>query len=244
MFEYLEKIMKLIKSVFLCGASFFALNVNAQCSNTNLSAWSNFQDNGAVNVTAASAMGGTACGIEVAVKHSTKSYVADQNATNEQRYRAAMCVDPNGIVLPSAGTDRRLKFHASQCTVGTCPNTGMVQFKLENDGAQHSIKGYVRDANSAATKRKFDVPLADAPNRVEYDFNMTAGTFKLWVDATSEADTPVIDFSGIDVAAWSGGVSEARLGSTNNPVNVTADQVVYLDEFESRRQTFIGGTCN
>jgi hypothetical protein len=227
---------KIVSAVLLLAST----SIWAQCTNTNLSAWSNFQDNGAVNVTAAAAMDATACGLSIAVKHTQKSFVADTNPAGELRYRAAMYVDPNGISLPSTGQDRRLKFHNAQCVDAGCTSTGIVQFKLENDGVQHSIKGFVKDINSAADKNKFDVPLADGPNRVEYDLDINAGTFKLWVGATSESDTPVVDLSGLDLSGWSNGVGEARIGSVNNPVNVTADQVIYVDEFESRRQTFIG----
>lgn len=212
----------------------------AQCDNLNLAAWSNFQDNGDFNVTAAAAMNGTVCGSEISVNHTTKSFVADQNATNELSYRAAMYVDPNSMSIPTSGINRRLKFHNAQCTVGTCPNVGLVQFKLENTAGGYSIKGYVRDANSGGTLNKYDVPLADGPNRVEYFVDMTAGTFKLWVDATSEGDSPVVDLSGLDMSAWSGGISEARIGNVNNPDNIAEGETMYVDEFESRRQTFIG----
>ncbi|MGJ8662023.1 MAG: hypothetical protein ACSHWU_00165 [Marinicella sp.] len=228
---------KLILGTFLMAVATVSFG---QCDNGNLAVWSNFQDNGDVNVTAASAMNGTTCGVAVSVNHTTKSFVADQNATNELSYRAAMYIDPNSISMPTSGINRRLKIHNAQCTVGTCPNVGMVQFKLENTAGGYSIKGYVRDGNQANTLNKYDVPLADGPNRVEYYVNMTTGTFRLWVDAATEGATPVVDLSGLDMAAWSGGISEARIGNVNNPENVAEGQTVFVDEFESRRTTFIG----
>lgn len=218
------------------------------CDNTNLTAWSNFQDNGHVNVTAESAMAATSCGITIGVSHSGKSFVADTNPNNEQRYRVRMYVDPNSASIPTSGTDRRIKFHNAQCTSGApaCQNTGVVQFKLENTAGGYNIVGFVRDLNSSGNaqtgvgfKNKFDVPLSDAPNAIEYDLDMAAGTFKLWVDATSESDPLTVDLSGLDLSAWEG-IHEARLGMVNTPVNIATSESVFVDEFESRRQTFIG----
>ena len=237
--------MKILKLTGICASVLFALNANAQCDNTNLSAWSvTSNPDTTINVTAGSAMGGTTCGLEVAVNTSTKNYVADQNPNSEQRYRQALCVDPNSITMPTSGTDRRFKFHNAQCTVGNCASTGIVQFKLENTPSGYSIKGYVKDLNSNASKNKYDVPLTDGPNRVEYDVDLTNGTFKLWVNATAESDAPVVNLTGLDLSAWTGGVSEARFGQVNKPVNLTVGQTIFIDEAESRRQTFIGGTCN
>lgn len=229
---------KLILGTFLASAA--TMSYAGGCTNSNLSVWSNFQDNGAVNVSGASAMNGTTCGVELAVKHTGKSFVADTNATNELTYRAAMYVDPNSMAMPTSSTDRRLKFHNAQCTGVSCVSTGIVQFKLENTVSGYSIKGFVKDHNSAADKNKFDVPLVDGPNRVEYSLDITNGTFQLWVDAANDGVTPVVDLTGLDMSGWTDGVSEARIGQVNNPVNIAEDVVMYVDEFESRRTTFIG----
>ena len=236
---------KIITSILLLGS----FSVWSQCSDTNLGAWSeNVTNGGEVTVSANSAMGGTDCGLEVVyLEGAGKGYVGDTNAANEQRIRGAVCLDPNSIVLPLDGVGGKIKFLNGQCTNGTCANNGIMQWKLQSDGVSaYEINGYVRDSNSGGTKKKFTVALSDAPHRLEYDMDITTGTFKMWVDATSEADPRVVEFSGLDMAAWNGGVSRSRIGSLNNPINVTpgVDKVIYLDEAEWRRQTFIGGSCN
>ena len=71
---------------------------------------------------------------------------------------------------------------------------------------------------------------------------------KVWVNATSESDTPIYEVSGLDIAnvdsPWNGGVRKSRLGMIERFSNTTAGQTYFIDEAEWRRQTFIGGTCS
>lgn len=239
----------LISVVFLCLSGL----AQSQCAiNNATSSWSLVKNpNSKIDVVSAAAMGGTSCGLQVttSVQNSgaEKHYVQDSSPSGEQRYRAAFCVDPNSVNLPSSGTYRRLKLHMAQCGSGAgCSNYDIVQFKLQSDASgNYSLRSFVRDlnTNTGGYKKKFDVPLADAPNRVEYDLDIASGTFKLWVNATAETDAPIISFSGLNLSSWSGGVNQARLGFMDRGINVTTGQTYYLDEFESRRQTFIGGSC-
>lgn len=245
--------MKLLKIASLCAASVFTLNVQAQCDDTNFAAWDELKNpTNKISVTAGSAMGGSSCGmaVETSVQNAgaDKHHVQDNSPATEQRYRAAFCIDPNDVVLPTTGTFRRLKLHMAQCgNAPECANFDIVQFKLQNlTAGDYSFKTFVRDSNTATggNKLKFDVDIADTgPSRIEYDLDMTAGTFKVWVNATAETDTPVVSETGLDIAAWSG-VNQARLGFMDKGINVVEGQTYFLDEFESRRQTFIGGTCN
>jgi len=244
-----------MKKILVLGMLLGSSAVWSQCADSNLSAWSNGTDNlngGEIAVTADAAMNSApnSCGLSITyLSSSGKGYAADTTPSSEQRYRAAMCIDPNSIVLPADGVGAKVKMHNAQCknaNPALCAGVGVVQFKLQsNNGVDYKIRGFVRDSNLGSTTNKFDVPLTDGPHRVEYDVDLTAGTFKLWVDATSESDTPVVNLSGLDMAAWAG-IDEARVGSLSNPANVTpgADKVIYVDEFESRRSSFIGGTCN
>jgi hypothetical protein len=232
--------------------------VSAQCDNANLSAWSASQNpSGGINVTAGSAMGGTTCGLDVAITHGVNNadwhYVEDNSPVNEQRYRAAFCINPNGLVIPDSGNNRRPKMHNAQCIGGAgagCTNVGVVQMKLENfSGGDYRLDSYVRDANLGGVsnnKQRFHLDIPDTgATRIEYDLQMGAnGSFRVWVNATSESDTPAFELANIDTTLWSGGISRARLGHMNPATNVNTGQSFYLDEFESRRQTFIGGTCN
>jgi hypothetical protein len=246
--------MKLKNTILAVSATLFgsAAMAGGTCDIANLSAWTTFNNPASkIDVTAAAAMGGTQCGLAVTTAaqpggQATKHYVQDSSPVDEPRYRGAFCLDPNSVSLNTSGANRRLKIHNVQCsTDANCANTDIVQFKVEND----SVDGlrfdmFVRDTNAgnAANKNRNFIPIPDAPTRVEYDLDLSAGTFKLWLNATSEGDTPVLDLSGLGTSLWTG-VDRARLGSQDRSGNVPADQVFYIDEFESRRATFIGGGC-
>lgn len=237
----------LTKAILVVGMTLVGSSAMAQCVNSNFDAWTSINNPAAkLNVTAGSAMAGTACGMAVETipqtTNATKHYVQDSSPNSETRYRGAMCMNLNGLTLPDSGANRRLKTHLVQCT--GCANTDVVQFKVQNNGGTYQLNTFVRDSNSAGTKNRslIDVPQT-GPFRLEYDVDLTAGTFKVWIDATSEGDTPAVDVSGLDMAAWPQ-ITRARIGSMDKSTNVAAGQVFFVDEFESRRQTFIGGACN
>lgn len=241
----------LIIASLLTTASF---NVFGQCEQTNLNAWSKttMPDAGSLVVSAQSALNSTACGMEVAAKPGrNKNFVQDNSPDKEQRFRAKFMIDPNGIVLPTTGFNRKVKVHMAQCTAAAlpCRFNGIVQIKLAaKDGQGYVLDSFVVDKNGGDGTKRFRVDIPDTgASTIQYDVNLTAGTFKLWVNASSESD-PVavnaaggenIDYSNLDMSDWAGGVSRARLGFMNSPANVPVDTPIYVDEYESRRQTFI-----
>lgn len=241
-----------------------SFSASAQCALANLSAWSGTTnpDAGALNVTSAAAFNTpTGCGLEVAITGTrSKNFVQDTTPNGEQRYRARFRINPAGAAYPTSGNNRKNKFHIAQCIAGAppCQSNGIVQFKLANQASE----GYVLDAFVAGDSssndqlRRFRVDIPDTGwTTIQYDVDLTAGTFKLWMNATAESDPYAVDirggantpinfsglvFTGINgQPGWSGGVSRTRLGFMNKPSNVPADAPIYLDEFESRRQTFI-----
>ena len=240
---------KLTKTILGLGLTLVGSVAMAQCDNSNLSAWSSVTNNSnKLNVTAGSAMGGTACGLEVEVipqtgGQSTRHFVQDSSPNNESRYRAAFCVDPNTVGMPSTGPNRRVKIHQAQCAGGLCASGDVMQFKLQHNGSNYQLDLWVRDKNDPTWRNRHFVDIADGPNRIEYDLDLNAGSLKVWVNATSESDPRAVELTGLDIADWPV-ITRARLGSMDRSTRVTTGDTYYLDEFESRRQTFIGGTCN
>lgn len=252
------------KTLLITALGLFGTNAYAggTCDNSNLSAWSSITDPdaGALTVTAGSAAAGTDCGLEVTILGTRdRNFVQDTNPAGEQRYRARFYIDPNGVNLPTSGANRQPKFHIAQCTAGAppCQSNGIVQFKLQNRATEgYVLNGYVAgDDTTVDQVRRFRIDIPDTgATSIEYDVDFTAGTFKLWMNASAESDpfatnlltgNPIDEsgliFTGIDgQAGWSGGVSRARLGSTSSPNNWPEGEAIYIDEFESRRQTFIG----
>ncbi len=239
--------MKLRHIVIAASATLFGSAALAGgCDLANLSAWtSNQNPAGKLDVTAGAAMNGTSCGLAVETiaqaAGSDKHFVQDSSPSGETRYRAAFSLDLNGMTLPSSGSNRRIKVQQAQCS--GCANTDVVQFKIQNNGGQYQLNTFVRDSNIGNTLNKSTVDISNTGcMRVEYDVDLVAGTYKVWLDATSEGETPVVDKSGLDMAAWPQ-ITRARLGSMDKSNQVPVAQVFYVDEFESRRQTFIGGSC-
>ena len=248
--------MKKIKILVAIGATFFGSIAMSQCNLSNLDVWTSFNNSASMlDVTAGAAMGG-ACGLKVTVSNqvggqSIKHFVQDSSPAGELRYRAAFCIDPNSVNFIDASANRRLKVHMAQCSGGSavgCSNTDVVQFKLENPTESptgYQFRMYVRDLGTNNTRNTHTIPIGDEPTRVEYDINLSNNTFKVWINATAETDTPVVDLDaadGLDLSGWSK-IDRIRLGTMDKSTNVTAGDTFYIDNFESRRQTFIGGTC-
>jgi hypothetical protein len=244
--------MKNFKKILVAVGLFASVAVFAQCSVANLSAWSSVVNPDArLDVTAVSAMGGTPCGLQSSIDFDNKHYVQDDSPSAEQRYRGAFCIDPNSIIMPSSGTFRRLKIMNVRCpgpgAGGTCPFRQLMQMKLQNNAGSYNIQGFIRDGaglpNNGSSKNGFDFDITDAPTRIEWDLNITTGQLRLWANATTEADTPVIT-KNVTLTQWADGVDSLRVGGLNNPTSLTEGVSIFLDNVETRRQNFIGGTCN
>ncbi len=245
---------KAIAATALIAASNFALAGPDPCPDTNMNAWSVVENpDSRLTVEAAAGMGGSACGLQAAVDIDNRHYVQDDSPVAEQRYRFRSCIQNNDMVMPTTGTFRRLKFHNLRCPGGsTCPFRQLVQIKLENDPTNGlQLNGYVRNGDgltppigNGPSKDSFLADIPDSgPVAVEYDLDITQGRFRLWVNATSESDPPAVDKT-VDLSLWTDGADSARMGTLNNPTSITEGQSMYIDEFESRRQTFIGGDCS
>ncbi|MDP0953237.1 hypothetical protein Q6283_28565, partial [Klebsiella pneumoniae] len=59
-----------------------------------------------------------------------------------------------------------------------------------------------------------------------------------------ESDPRAVEVTGLDTSVKWPYITRARLGSMDKSANAGVGSTYYIDEFESRRQTFIGGTCN
>jgi len=208
------------------------------------------------------AMGGTACGLDVKTivtnsgptgGDSDKPYVIDDSPAGESRFRAAFCVNANNMTIPGTGQFRKAKFHVAQCSAGTCEGGNVTVWRLVNldtTGATNNIgiEFWVRDDNLPGTnprlkKRKFSFDIPDnAPTRIEYDLNIANGTMDVWVDGVQQ--TLPAEFSSLALTPWQAGIQRARLGFIERRSSIPENQHYYLDEYESRRQTYIGGTCN
>lgn len=248
--------MKFKKTIFAVSATLLssAALAGGTCDNTNGDAWGQYNNPAdKMNIVEAAAMGGTDCGLELEVLNqnggqASRHFTQDGSPNQETRYRAAFCLDPNSLPMETTGSNRRIKVHQAQCAGGNCDNSDVVQIKFESVvPGEYRLDLFVREDNNgsaAQNKERVFVDIPDAPTRIEYDVDLTAGTFKLWVNATSEAETPAVNLTDLNTSVKWPFITRARLGSMDKSNNAGIGSTFYVDEFESRRQTFIGGTCD
>lgn len=165
--------------------------------------------------------------------------VVDGTPANEPTYRFRFYIDPTAIGSMS-GFDSVQMFAANSAAAA--------------DGFQNIIRlglvGGTTLAVAAADNSNpggsfitvGSAPLSSAIHWVEGQVIMgSPGTVKIWIDATAESDTPAITLAP-DNTAWVG-VDLAALGLATPqgaPATSPAGRTFRLDDFDSRRTTFIG----
>lgn len=224
----------------------------AQCPATLSPPWSLVST---LQGTATSQAGGydsTACRLRVALNQNgstgSKAFVLDQTPANETRYRAQFIVDASGIGLTQANRNV-IAFSVLGASAPSGGNNRMVFALLTGNGSSTILRVFVGDTNQGSQYQTLDIPLPNqaGANRVEIDLTTgAAATMKYWVSdvaASTTEGTPTGTFTALANASW-GGVDQTTLGfSTANTFyrqNFTNTSYVYFDQFDSRRQTFIG----
>lgn len=107
---------------------------------------------------------------------------------------------------------------------------------LRLQAGQYAILGRVRQDDDTVVDTAF-VDITDAPHFIEFDWARSSGpgasdgSFQLWID-----DTWVAGLFSLDTDLH--GVDTCRMGALS--VKSGASGTMYFDQFESRRQTYIG----
>jgi hypothetical protein len=198
---------------------------------------------------------GTNCRLQVALNQNSllfaKSIVTDTSPQDEARYRARFYIDTSEITGLTSVLRSVEIFNASATTSPANLSGEMVSINLTGSTGAPTVTFTVADSTQGSGFRQASValPVAAGVNRVEFDFQSGAsGSFKCWIsnenDATTEGSpTPACNMSGINSSGWSG-VTQASIGefAANGQwrSNYTSSTHLYFDEFDSRRQTFIG----
>ena len=227
----------------------------AQCPASLSPPWSAVLQAGTGSSAASVASGydSTACKLRTVIGQGSgangKAAVLDQTPANETRYRAQFIVDASGIALTQANR-AAIAFNVIGGTSAPGGTNNMLQMFLRGDGAGSSLRFLVGDTTQPSKYRTVDVVLPNqaGANRVEIDLTVGAGTGSLryWVTNVSTATTdgsPTATVSNLANSGWTG-VDQATLGlggaSSAWRANFTNTNYVYFDQFDSRRQTFIG----
>ena len=200
----------------------------------DLSAWSSAVTGGGdLSATADAAMDGTAFGMRAVLDDRAPLYVQDDSPENEARYRARFHLDPTGLV--PAGGARALRVPIFG-VFEEGPQRRLVSIVLRLRNGQYAIEAQVSREGRVPVRTGF-LPIGAAPHSIEIDWHAASGpdasdgTFELWIDGAS-----VSALTGLDTGAST--VDLARLGALR--VRPAASGTLDWDEFESRRQTYIG----
>ncbi|MBL8299083.1 MAG: hypothetical protein JNN30_12160 [Rhodanobacteraceae bacterium] len=244
----------------LAGMSFAGASM-AQCpttigqNQTPAGVWSAALQTQAALSVATPGLNSTACKMRTALNQnssaSAKAGAVDQTPNAEQRYRARYLIS-TAIALTQLNRTA-LTFNVVGPTAAPGGTQNALQIFLLGSGSARQLRFLIGDTAAAGQYRQLDVPLPNqaGANRVEIDLTFAAGAgtngqLRYWVTDAATATTdgaPTGTVTGLANGAW-GGVDQVvlGLGGANNAwrTNFTATDFVDFDEFDSRRQSFIG----
>lgn len=233
-------------------------------------AWSTQTVTHAAVGSATPGLNGTSCALSVAIsagaQANAKGLVTDNSPQNEPRYRARFYINTAQLTGFTAANQQADVMTVLAGTSPTGVSTTEVEVKLTGGtGGNLGIDFTLADTSTAGQNYQtigLGVPNTGGNYRIEIDLQQgskTGGTcttasttpvggcFRYWVSdaATATTDAAATGAVAVTNTGW-GGAKQANLGffatstkfrtATTNPLG----QPVILDEFDSRRQTFIG----
>jgi hypothetical protein len=199
-----------------------------------LSAWSlSTTDGGDLSASGPAALAGTTVGLRADVNDLNGLYVQDDSPGDEHRYRARFYVDPNGFDPGETQSHFRTRIFIA---FSENPMRRVAAIVLKRQGGLFSLMGRARlDDGRQADTGFFSI--TDGPHAVELDLVRASGpdaldgTFQLWIDGVSKIRVTGLDDSLTEVDFARMGVLSLKTGAAGT---------MYLDEFESRRSSYIG----
>ena len=208
-----------------------------------LGAWSGaVTDGGRVSVSNNAAMAGTSFGMEVFVDNQTDKYVFDETPVDEPRYRVRFYLDTNGYLPGPVNQDRRARVLLGFDTSPTVSRSlTVVLIRLGASGGQYLMFFRARRNDGTFADSPF-LPISDGPHVIEVDWQRastpagTDGQVRIWIDGTASEGAPTAVISNI--ANGNQSLDRTWMGTIN--IKAGASGTLYFDEFESRRQTYIG----
>lgn len=229
-------------------------------------AWSGQSQGGGGTLSVVSpGLDSTSCALNIAIgatpAANLKGYVADNSPQSESRYRARFYFDVSGLTLTSANMQTEI-FNAFANTAPGTFGTDEIQIYLIGGSSNPALRFLVSDSGKPsgfATITTAALPTSASKHYyVEFDLMKGAGSsttvacnggdagcFRYWVAAeggSTPSDTTPTGTYSANNAGWSG-IVQAQLGlysTSTNFRNNNANKSLSVDEFDSRRQTFIG----
>lgn len=221
-----------------------SVHAGGTCTNDNLSVWSATSTLGGTLTVADGGLGGTACRLDARLTSSlgaANALVRDNSPSDEPRYRGSFILNADALTGQTLLQAVRV-FSATTLT----PNAGVGELVRLNvfgnlAGTTRTLTVVTPDADAGSSIVSANLPLPPGENRIEFDWQKgSPGTLRLWLNNSVE-NAPDVSLS-VNNAAW-GGVDIAFLGLANSAPGFRGAQLnrdVQFDEFDSRRQSFIG----
>ena len=226
-------------------------------TDTPAGAWSAKSVNGGANPSLLSIVPGgydsTSCKLQSTLGNSgaAVAQVRDDSPQNELRYRAQFIFDPTNL-SGASGNNQALIFLANAASAhnNILP---MVKIQFAGSGGGTTTSGkriFIFGAceTNGTCGTPVTLPNQTGPNRIEIDLTVSAsGTLRYWVNDASTTGlldgnpTGTITLAGGN-AGWTG-VKTVYMGMsspTSNYRSVNTNVNAWFDQFDSRRQTFIG----
>jgi len=199
----------------------------------DLTRWSAASTDGFdLNVGGAGGMAGTSAGLQAFVNDTNSLFVQDDTPSAESRYRARFYFDPNGFDPGEAQSHFRTRIFIAFDGSGF----RVLTLVLKRQGGAYSIEGRVRLNDGTRADTGF-FPITDGPHFFEFDWQRASapgaldGLFTLRIDNAIVSTLTSLDNDSIPV-------DFARMGALS--IKTGAAGTLFYDQFESRRQRFIG----
>lgn len=234
-----------VLSLAMVGLLGFAGAASAACPSSPVPPWSSvsaFQ--GTANIVSGG-YAGTDCRMESKINSGASTAASGAvnwtGTTAEARYRAHFIVNVDAL------TGQTITQGVNIFTANSTTGGDGVRFSVFGSGSTHQLGYFVR-YDDPATGRRYKtgaVPLVAGENHVEFDLQAatgsTTGSFSLWVNSNVEANVTKTE-TGLTNAAL-GGIDTTYVGlaaPSKQFITAYPGIGVGFDQFDSRRQTFIG----
>lgn len=233
-----------LNAVLALAALGFASTSFAQCPASAVPPWTSQSSLGGSLAIVAGGFDGTACRLNAQITVNgpgVNAFVRDNTPAGESRYRAQFFI--NVDTLTGLNSIQSSKIFGANTDAAHLALSDVVRLSVfGNLAGTTKVLGILTVCEGQPGNQcSATAPLAVGTNRIEFDWQKGAtGSLRVWVNNTTEG-TPTVTLNG-NSANW-GGVDFATLGLANPSPNFRSAQInraVGFDEFDSRRQTFIG----
>lgn len=222
----------------------FASSAFAQCPTGPVPPWTLQNSTGGTVAISTGGFDGTSCKLDTAIVAnlgSSSAMVIDETPEDEARYRAQFLINADALTGQNIAQPVRVFAAITNAPSSGVPDVVNLTIFGNAAGTTRTLGISTACASNPTGRCSTSAPLTAGVNRIEIDWQKVGtDSLRVWVNSTDEgSETISMD---VDNSAW-GGVDSAALGLTAaSPAYRTAQsgKIVSLDEFDSRRATFIG----